>query len=178
MFTNPRSGLTALTGTSNRASQDSGHGAFNFVVPDFLRRSLLPHHKCSVFWNTLFFNIYFERERERSSASRGVGQRDRERERIPSRLRAINAEPDAGLRLTNREIMTWAETKSRTLHRLSHPGAPPKDTFSQNSAWKFHLTLSFYQQWLFTLIKGFFHISRWLYGVFLYRCNKSHRQIA
>ena len=26
-----------------------------------------------------------------------------------SRLRAVSTEPDAGLQLTNREIMTWAE---------------------------------------------------------------------
>ena len=26
-----------------------------------------------------------------------------------SRLRAVNTEPDAGLELTNREIVTWAE---------------------------------------------------------------------
>ena len=37
--------------------------------------------------------------------SRG-GQRERERERIPSMLLAVSAEPDAGLELTNCEIMT------------------------------------------------------------------------
>ena len=36
----------------------------------------------------------------------GEGQRERERERIPSRLRTVSAEPDAGLELTNREIVT------------------------------------------------------------------------
>ena len=46
--------------------------------------------------------IYFERERE--SMSRGGEQR--ERERIPSRLRAVSAEPNARFDLTNREIMT------------------------------------------------------------------------
>ena len=39
-----------------------------------------------------------------------------------SRLRAISPEPDAGLELTDREIVTWL---SRTLNRLRHPGAPP-----------------------------------------------------
>ena len=53
----------------------------------------------------------------------GVGQREKERERIPSRLCAISAEPDAGLELTNREVITRAEIRSRTLDRLSHPGA-------------------------------------------------------
>ena len=31
---------------------------------------------------------------------------ERGRERIPSRLHAVSTEPDAGLELTNREIMT------------------------------------------------------------------------
>ena len=33
-------------------------------------------------------------------------QRERERERIPSRLHTVSTEPNAGLELTNREIMT------------------------------------------------------------------------
>ena len=57
----------------------------------------------------LFFNVLFvyswerasERERERTSR-RGRGA---EGERIPSRLRAVSAEPDMGLEPTNREIM-------------------------------------------------------------------------
>ena len=43
-----------------------------------------------------------ERERERV----GEGQRERGRERIPSRLRTVHAEPDAGLEPRNREIVT------------------------------------------------------------------------
>ena len=31
---------------------------------------------------------------------------ERERERIPSRIRAVSTEPNVGLELTNREIMT------------------------------------------------------------------------
>ena len=42
----------------------------------------------------------FERE------SKGGRGRERERETISSRLRTVSREPDAGLRLTNREIMT------------------------------------------------------------------------
>ena len=39
-----------------------------------------------------------------------------ERERIPNRLCAVSAEPEApGLSLTKCEIVTWAETKSQTL---------------------------------------------------------------
>ena len=40
----------------------------------------------------------FERDRER--------ERERERERIPSRLHTVSAEPEAGLKLMNCEIMT------------------------------------------------------------------------
>ena len=54
--------------------------------------------------------------------------RGRERERIPSSLDA-SAEPDAGLD----EIMTWVETKSRALNRLSHPGAPILLQFKENA---------------------------------------------
>ena len=45
-----------------------------------------------------------ERERERERASRQGAER--EGERIPSRFCAFRAEPDKGLSLTNREIMT------------------------------------------------------------------------
>ena len=38
-----------------------------------------------------------------------------------SRLRAVSPEPDAGLELADREIVTWW---SRTPNRLRHPGAP------------------------------------------------------
>ena len=38
-------------------------------------------------------------------SGRGAG-RETERERIPSRLRAVSAKPNAGLSLTNREILT------------------------------------------------------------------------
>ena len=46
--------------------------------------------------------IYFERDR----APAGTGQIKREKGRIPSRLTAASAEPNLGLELTNREIMT------------------------------------------------------------------------
>ena len=54
---------------------------------------------------------------------------EREGERIPSRPRSVSREPNAGLKLTNCEIMTWAEIKSQMLNWLSHPGAP---TFLKN----------------------------------------------
>ena len=67
--------------------------------------------------------IYFW-EQERQSTSRGWG-REREGDtesEAGSRLWAVSTEPNAGLELTNREVMTWAEV--RTLKRRSHPGAP------------------------------------------------------
>ena len=48
--------------------------------------------------------------------------RERGRKRIPSRLHAVSAEPNVGLDPMNCEIMTWAEIKSQTPNKLSHPG--------------------------------------------------------
>ena len=79
-------------------------------------------HHWFFFFLSLF--IYFESEREREwRRSRDSG------ERVPSRLHAVIAEPDAGLYLVNTENMTWAEINSRTLDRLSHPGAPEHQWF-------------------------------------------------
>ena len=47
-----------------------------------------------------------ERERERESLHTQGKGRERGRQRIPSRLCAVSIEPDTGLELTNREIMT------------------------------------------------------------------------
>ena len=56
---------------------------------------------CSVFCILFyFFKFIYLRERE---WGRG---RERGRERIPSRFHAVSAEPNVGLELTNREIMT------------------------------------------------------------------------
>ena len=59
-----------------------------------------------------FFNVYlFLRKRERKCSSREGAERERERERereTPSSLcmHSVSAESDAGLKLTNCEIMT------------------------------------------------------------------------
>ena len=51
----------------------------------------------------------FERERE---VSKGGAEREGDTEsKAGSRLQAISTEPDAGLELMNREIMTWAKVK-------------------------------------------------------------------
>lgn len=54
-------------------------------------------------------------------------------ERIPGRLHAVSADPDAGLKIMNLEIMTQGEIKSWMLERLSHLGAPCGITFIEDS---------------------------------------------
>ena len=56
----------------------------------------------------LFFGVYLFilKAREREHACGWGRGREKGRERIPSKLLAKGAEPDAGLHLTNREIMT------------------------------------------------------------------------
>ena len=56
----------------------------------------------------------FEREREPTWEGQRERERERERERIPSRLLTGRAESNAGLKLTNREIMTLAEVRRLT----------------------------------------------------------------
>ena len=54
-----------------------------------------------------FLNVYsFLREKGRAHANKGGAERERGRQRIPSRLHTVSAEPNAGLELKNREIMT------------------------------------------------------------------------
>ena len=67
-------------------------------------------------FDILFFLMFiFDRERDRAWV--GKGQREREGDtesETGSRLRAVSTEPDAGLELTDREIMTWAEVRCST----------------------------------------------------------------
>ena len=76
------------------------------------------------FFLSLF--VYFERDGDSVS---GGGVEEGARERIPSRLCSASGEPDAGLEPRNREVMTWAGTKSRWLGRLSHR-VPPANSVS------------------------------------------------
>ena len=57
------------------------------------------------FFFNLFFNVYFVFEREREQGRGREREGDTESE-AGSRLRAVSAEPDVGLELRNREIMT------------------------------------------------------------------------
>ena len=63
-----------------------------------------------LFGGILTFIYFWERETERQSMSRGGVEREGDTEaEAGSTLWAISTEPDAGLDLTNHEIMTWAE---------------------------------------------------------------------
>ena len=56
------------------------------------------------------FFIYFW-DRERQSMNGGGAEREGDTEsETGSRLRAISPEPDAGLELTDREIVTWLQS--------------------------------------------------------------------
>ena len=58
-----------------------------------------------------FFNVYFYFwDRERQSMNGGGSEREGDTEsEIGSRLWVVSTEPNAGLELTDRETMTWAE---------------------------------------------------------------------
>ena len=71
----------------------------------------------------MFLNLFIYLDRERA----GKQGRGRNRERIPSRLLDISVEPESGLELTNCEITTRAEIRSRPLNQLNHPGTPKRD---------------------------------------------------
>ena len=57
--------------------------------------------------------IFWERQRQNASGSGAETEGDTESE-TGSRLWAVSTEPDAGLKLTNYEIMTWAEVRRST----------------------------------------------------------------
>ena len=69
------------------------------------------------FFSTFF--IYFW-DRERQSMNGGGAEREGDTEsETGSRLRAISPEPDAGLELTDLEIVTWLKSDAQ-------PTAPPR----------------------------------------------------
>ena len=60
------------------------------------------------------FFIYFW-DRERQTMSRGGAEREGDTEsKAGSRLWAVSTEPNTGLKLVDREIMTWAEVERST----------------------------------------------------------------
>ena len=66
----------------------------------------LPGYLASVLFIFKFFNVYFLRDRETQSVSRGGAESEGATEsEAGSGLRAVGTEPDAGLELTNCDIM-------------------------------------------------------------------------
>ena len=62
------------------------------------------------FFLNFFFNVYlFLGQRESMNGGRAEREGDTESE-TGSRLRAISPEPDAGLELPDREIVTWLKS--------------------------------------------------------------------
>ena len=79
-----------------------------------------------------FFNVYFW-DRERQSMNGGGSEREGVTEsETGSRLWAVSTEPFAGLKLTNCEIMTWAEFGRLTDWATQ---APQEEHFKQETAW-------------------------------------------
>ena len=86
--------------------------------------------------------------RDRAWAGDGQRQRDTESE-VGSRLWAVSTGPDAGLELTDREIMTWAEvgrlTDWATQAPLTCPFLLHRGMREWSNEWsKFHFKMSFY----------------------------------
>ena len=68
----------------------------------------------------ILFTYVFEREKVKESTNRGTSRRKGRENLIPAKHRAW-----CGAQSHNREILTWAKTKSQTLIWLSHPDTPP-----------------------------------------------------
>ena len=80
----------------------------------FLYHSLITIITYSHLFKIFLMFIYFS-QRERDRARVGEGQRERETEsEMGSRLWAVNTEPHSGLKLTDHEIMIWAEVSHST----------------------------------------------------------------
>ena len=114
----------------NRLSHPGSPGKFGLIM--FCLWFLCLCLWVGLAWNfslkKFFLNIYlFLRDRERQSMSRGGAEREGGTEsETGSRLWAVSAGPDAGLELTDREIMTWAEVGRLTDQATQ---APPIQQF-------------------------------------------------
>ena len=62
--------------------------------------------------------------KERDRARAGKGQRERERDRVQSRLQAPSCRHRARRGARTHQLCDQDLSRSQTLHRLSHPGAP------------------------------------------------------
>ena len=80
-----------------------------------------------IIWDVLSLkicNVYYLFLRERETARVGEGQRERGRHRIWSRLQALSCQHRARHGARTHELWDHDLSRSWTLNRLSHPGAP------------------------------------------------------
>ena len=83
----------------------------------------------------IFFNVYSFFDRERQSMSRGGAERGGDTEpEAGSRLWTDSTEPDVGLELMDREIMTWTEVGRSTDWATRAPLHVPFSAFILNPA--------------------------------------------
>ena len=86
----------------------------------------------------IFLTFIYFWDRERQSMNGGGSEREGETEsETGSRLWAVSTEPDAGLELTTREIMTWAEVGPLTdrATQAPHGSIYLKDLFIYERVW-------------------------------------------
>ena len=124
-----------VAGFQEHASQETGSGSCHILkawAKDQHRvifttcywssnhRALIPERQWRCHLSPFFFslNLFILRNSVWAEEGKSVW----ERKGIPSRLRTVSTEPNAGLKLMNHKIITWAEIKRQTLNWLSHPG--------------------------------------------------------
>ena len=106
------------------------------------------------------FIYFWDRERQGMSGGGAEGEGDTESE-TGSRLWAVSTEPDAGLELTDREIMTWAEvgcltnwathqhiTQTRLFHKLDSSFPENTNPANEEALWLRALPLEIYHMGL------------------------------
>ena len=86
-------------------------GGVNDTMAIFLPKAAIHTKKISSFF--LMFIYFWDRERQRMNGGGSESEGDTELE-TGSRLWAVITEPDAGLELTERDIMTWTEVGRST----------------------------------------------------------------
>ena len=92
----------------------------DLCIPLLCSKRAVNTHQQSVQGNVvfLFFKAYLFWERKTVWVGEGQKEREKDNSKQPP-----CSQPDAGLDLTNCEILTWAKIKRRRLNRFSHTGA-------------------------------------------------------
>ena len=86
----------------------------------------------SISFYFIFLKMFlFLRERDRARA--GEGQRERDTHRIRRRIQPLSCQHRARHRALTHEPWDYDLSWSRTLNRLSHPGAPDNEYFKKSS---------------------------------------------